>query len=849
MVDDSTKLVFMTTATAMLQLFQSGLRFTHLIIDEVHERSIYVDILLALVKTQLLSCFKELRVVLMSAAMDAQRLCKYLADGGTEPHLFDLQAAPPYPINIKFIEHIDFFRNKPLGPMKNPELASFLLHLHQQRPLGDNFLVFLAGKNDVQQIYETLLAETRDGRLKVKPLYGGMSIEAQTRVLHACPVECAGCMRTIILATDVVESSITIPDVAVVVDTLKHKRRRWNADQGVSPLTLEDISRDEAEQRKGRAGRTGPGDVYRMITRSGFARLQQHAMPQIWSERLEEMLLTLYEQTAIDNPRAFLKHFLDPPEAKRVDACIKRFLELGAMVKDPVTKRPVPSHFGRFLKFLPLDPDVCNLVMNGLRYGVAEECVILSAVHQRGDPFIDDPEMTPQQAQVLVLVRKVCTGKQPSDLIAGLMGYRAWRRKLEEQGIRDWSATDEVTWCAEHFLSLNKLNELEELRIQIFDALRENGYHTGVREAEKHTMKRRRRQHDKLTGVVEENQRLPARPLPSQQVEQELSRLLEPDHQDVDKRRLLHWCLASAFLHGVLVCENIGYIHELKFEPWQTLTSEAATEQRTWISSFLRRHGFAVSSARTGKDGDVFVKFSDQESARLAFQVCSLVGTSVEMPFKRCSRWGPRSDVVTSLKWCGDAECKIAQTSLTAVVPDTDTTIIASEFLPIKTDKGMFWLCTKCSQVPNGIFALALLATYEAEKDEDLGQRIRIEGSFFGCRDAKVFTKPADQDILNLVRSIRQDIDIEFKGPSGTARPDECRTIVATRQGQVLSLMRHLEAGNPIFTNSTQSFRSRAGGMSHHFAPGLRELGADHDFSDYELDSYASDDSNSFDNM
>ncbi|CAE8605495.1 unnamed protein product [Polarella glacialis] len=848
MVDDSTRLLFMTTAVAMLQLFQSGFRFTHLVIDEVHERSIFVDILLALVKTRLLPATRELKVVLMSAAMDAQRLCEYFAEGGAEPCLLSMKTAPPHPVEVKFIEQVKFFVAKSLEDATNDHVAEFVLHLHKTHPVEQTFLVFLAGKNDVQKIYELLLSSRGQADLMVKPLYGGMSIEAQTRILQP---HTKTTMRSVILATDVIESSITIPNVAVVIDTLLHKRRRWNPTTGISPLTLERISRDEAEQRKGRAGRTGPGHVFRLVTLKSFQKLRQHAIPQIWSDRLEEMLLTIFEQKAIADPRAFLKLFMDPPEQVRVDASIRRFLELNAMKKDKTTRRPVPTHFGRFLKFLPLDPEVGNLVMNGLRYGVAEECVILAAVHQRGNPFIEDPEMTPQQAQVLVAVLAACSGDLPSDLIAGLMAYRAWRRKLEEQGLREWSAADEATWCSTHFLSLGKLHELEELRIQIFDALCENGYHTGVNEAEKDIMKRRRRQKEKLAASAGEAQTSLAALEPSQGVEEELRRLLLPDHQDVDKRRLLHWCLASAFLHGILVCENVGKIHELKFEPWESLSLENAAERKTWLVSFLRRHGFAVKSSRTGKDkdGSVFVKFDDQESARLAFQVCSLVGTNVNIPFKRCCKWGPQQTVINSLQWCAGAECKIVQNSFAAFPVEDDggdVTIIASEFLPIETAGGaMFWLCTKCSQVPNGILPLVILATYDAQSYEELEGKIRVNARFFGVKDTMEFTKPRDNEVLELVRAIRKDMDKEFMGPSGVARPDECRSIVVTRQDQVLKLMRRLEAGAPIFRTRGAGSRLLSGmrGMQNHFATGLRDLDTAHDFSDYDLDSDKSDSS------
>lgn len=770
----------------------------------------------------------------MSAAMDAERLKKYFVDGGMEPYLLNLDVPQPHPVQIQLLEQIEFFKRQhvPVQEVTNLLLVEFVLHLHKvyESSPWHTFLVFLAGKTDVQEVYERLIATRK--QIVLKPLYGGMSIESQERILRPS-LGGSGC-RTVILATDVIESSVTIPDVTVVIDTLLHKRRRWDPAKRESPLTLEHVSKDEAKQRAGRTGRTGPGFVFRLVNTSGFARLRQHAEPQISSDRLEDTLLTLYEQQAIPDPRVFLQRMPDPPEKVRVDRTIRRFLELNAMEKRRGTGRPEPTHFGRFLKFLPLDPEVGNLVMNGLRYGIVDYCVTVATVHQRGEPFMEDPTLTMAQAQELMEVRSACSGPLPSDLIAGLMGYRAWRRKLDEMNAASWAAADEAAWCSAHFLSLSKLHELEELRAQIFDALHENGYHEGLCDGEKELMRRRRRQKDRLDADGQRAQEVPGQ---AQGASAELRRLLRPEHEDLDKRRLLNWCIAAAFLHGVLECENLDHVQEIMFEPWETARPDDAPEQRQFLEMFLRRHGFLVQSSRVGKQGGIFVKFQTQKHARLALRVCSMVGTDSAVPFRRCSKWGPKDEVIYCRDWCGAAECKVAKNSLAALPEESQVTVVAAELLPISTkgNKSMYYLCTKCSVVPRGILPLVVLATYHAAELEDHGNSLTVRARFFDTLEELQFTKPPDVEVVQLVRKIRDGMDKEFQLPSGPLPPDRCRSLVMARQDQVLNLMRRLEAESPLFATRRDPFglQSRNGinwGL-------LRDLSASLDGGDFDLDS------------
>jgi len=654
----------------------------------------------------------------------------------------------------------------------------------------------LPGKPDVREVYEQLMKrQGRFGAMTVHQIYGGMSVEVQERLLRCCHRSGS---RAVLLATDVVESSVTIPEVTVVIDSCEHKRRRWDEKRKESPLVREYISKDEAQQRAGRVGRTKPGIAFRLVTKDDYAKFKEHATPQIQSDNLEEMLLTLHEHTAIRDPLRFLREMPEPPDLTRVQDCMVRFHELNALWEDGTGRRL--THFGRFLKCLPLDPDVGNLVMNGLRYGILDECVVLAAVHQRGEPFLEDPCRSPDQAFSLRNLRATCCLGLPSDLLAGLLAYRAWKRKLEESNIRSWPVAEEVQWCADHFLSLAKLYELEELRLQIYDALEKNGFDAGPSGADREQIRRRRREMPDGEMAVDVHQRQPPR---RSDPAAEFNRLLQTHLHDTQKRRLLQWCLAAAFAHGILETQGLGRGLDVKVEPWRDGhengnrgTAPAKEDLKEWSKQFFRQQGLGVYSSKLAQFGDVFLKFEKDEDARVAIQAGQLMGVSVDLPFRRISK--ARSvESVQPRKCYQDAECKVAMNSLAGLPARDSATIVSAEFLPIEDAKSgkVFYLCTKCSEVPHGILPLVIIATYHQARLREEGDQLVVRAKFRGVLEEMRFRKPCDHKVLDLLKSIRQHMDLEFGGPKGSlAAPSERRCTVAERQRQVLELMDKLSS-------------------------------------------------------
>lgn len=467
MVSRNTRLVYAVTAIALSQCLEDdGLSFDYLIIDEFHFRDVFMDMLLAVVVTRVLPRHPGVKVILMSAAFDTDRIRKYVQDSTSEePGVLDLQDQRIHKLTETFLDDLpavstevaktfqdfdecdrttqwsDVFscERPPEFEDLSKRLAAFLLTLHKERPKAAGapgaFLVFLPGIRDL-----VLLAEQiKDNKeFAVRQVHSGQTVEVQEQVLRSENSD----KRLVIVGTDVLESSVTIPDVDFVVDTCVHKRPRWDPAACQSLLTSTHISKDEALQRAGRTGRVRPGEVIRLVTRSHFDSLVPHVEPQIRHSRLEEVILTLFDRQ-IGEPREFLQSLPEPPNSTQVDQALIRLLELGAL-KRHVDGHLRLTHFGRFLQRMPLDPEVGSLVMNGVRYGVVRECAIIAAVTQRGEPFLVTPDWTLQQALEYWAVRDTCArdlseiGSQvrpayPSDLITAMRAYQAWQQMCEEQ--------------------------------------------------------------------------------------------------------------------------------------------------------------------------------------------------------------------------------------------------------------------------------------------------------------------------------------------------------------------------------------------------------------------------------
>lgn len=344
---EASRIVFATPGIA-LRAFDEFCRFDAVVLDEFHERSLDVDLLLGL----LLARF-EGRLLVMSATLDGDRVATHI-DG---PHL--RAEGRGYPVATRHVPGDELLPD-PRGLEARVGRA-----LDAARDDPGDVLVFLPGKGEIADLARSLAGR---GDMSVVLLHGDLSLDEQRRAFAPSP------RRKVILSTNVAETSLTIPGVGVVIDSGLVRQTRYH--QGRGHLTLVPVAQDSADQRAGRAGRTGPGVVYRLWGET--ARLAPVTPPEVYRESLVPLVLgaAACGHSAADLP------LLDRPKGHALEAAIDELQALGALDASGGISERGTELFG-----LPLDAPLGRLVVEARREGCLEDAIDLVAALSIGRPL------------------------------------------------------------------------------------------------------------------------------------------------------------------------------------------------------------------------------------------------------------------------------------------------------------------------------------------------------------------------------------------------------------------------------------------------------------------------------
>jgi len=341
-----TRLIVATEGVLTARLQQDPLLtgFRTVIIDEFHERSLHADVGLALVR-QAWRARQDLRVVVMSATLDARRVAAFLDDCPIidvpgRAHSLDITFRPGVAVDQAVVDAL-------------PNLTGALL-------------CFLPGAPEIRRATDALASRPAARSAPVWPLHGGLDADAQDAALQP-----TGRPR-VILATNVAETTLTVPDVTHVIDTGLHKVARYDPERAIDSLETERVSLDSADQRAGRAGRTGPGVVWRLW--DSRDRLLPHREPEIVRVDLAATVLDILAWGG--DPRAL--EWYEPPPPDALTAAIRLLARLGAL--DSTTMRLTPS--GERLRSVPLHPRLGRILLEARGATVAARaCALLSERH------------------------------------------------------------------------------------------------------------------------------------------------------------------------------------------------------------------------------------------------------------------------------------------------------------------------------------------------------------------------------------------------------------------------------------------------------------------------------------
>ncbi|HEX3776852.1 MAG TPA: ATP-dependent helicase HrpB [Polyangiaceae bacterium] len=328
------------------------------ILDEFHERHLATDLLLVLLDRLSRTTRADLKLVVMSATLDAEPVARFLGDC---PRI--RSEGRMFPVSIEFLPKPD---DRPL----EKQIVSAVRRAVSADPSGD-ILVFLPGAGEIRKASGALEPLSSEASLLVLPLHGDLPIAEQARAVEPAK------SRKVVLATNVAESSITVEGVTTVIDSGLARVAGHSPWSGLPTLGLEPVSRASATQRAGRAGRTRAGHVFRLFTKGDYESRRAHDAPEIVRSDLAEALLTLYGAGVV-RPEAL--EFLDAPPKARLDGAHELLKLLGALDgSDALTE------LGRRLLRFPVPPRLARLLVEGERRGVAREAALVAALLSERD--------------------------------------------------------------------------------------------------------------------------------------------------------------------------------------------------------------------------------------------------------------------------------------------------------------------------------------------------------------------------------------------------------------------------------------------------------------------------------
>ena len=468
-VSRSTRIKLMTDGILLAEIQHDKLlkKYSTIIIDEAHERSLNIDFILGYLK-RILPKRPDLKLIITSATIDPERFASHFAADEAAP---EKRPAPiievsgrTFPVEIRYRPlsqpaagaDVDMGAEDELEEDRDPldAVCDAVDELAGEAP-GD-VLVFFSGEREIRDAADALRARVQiNPKLRgteILPLFARLSLQEQHKVFKP-----GGSGRRIVLATNVAETSLTVPGIKYVIDTGTARISRYSHRTKVQRLPIERVSQASANQRSGRCGRVSDGIAIRLYSEEDFESRRPFTDPEILRTNLAAVILQMTAMGVTRGPKDVAAFpFVEPPDSKAINDGVTLLRELGALAADGGI-----SPVGRQLAQLPVDPRLGRMIVEAGKRGCAKEVMVLAAALT-----IQDPRERPQPDQAAKVQSATEKHRRFVDENSDFTGYLNLWRYLQDQQ-KELSSTQFRKLCRNEFINYLRVREWQDLFTQL----------------------------------------------------------------------------------------------------------------------------------------------------------------------------------------------------------------------------------------------------------------------------------------------------------------------------------------------------------------------------------------------
>ncbi|WP_250037903.1 ATP-dependent RNA helicase HrpA [Paractinoplanes maris] len=448
-VSDDTMVKVMTDGIllAEIQNDRNLHRYDTLIIDEAHERSLNIDFILGYLR-ELLPRRRDLKLIITSATIETQRFAEHFADAEGKPAPVIEVSGRTFPVETRYRPLVTTTEDDTEEPLDQVDgIADAVDELGRE---GDgDILVFLSGEREIRDTADAL-GKRNLRNTDIVPLYGRLSAAEQHKVFERHS------QRRVVLATNVAETSLTVPGIRYVIDPGTARISRYSSRLKVQRLPIEPVSQASANQRKGRCGRVADGICIRLYSEEDFEARPEFTEPEILRTNLASVILQMTNLGLGDLAKF---PFIDPPDRRNITDGVKLLEELGALDERKLTP------LGRQLAQLPVDPRLARMVIEADRQECVAEVMVIAAALS-----IQDPRERPVDKQQQADEKHARFTDKESDFFSYLNLWRYLREKQQEL-----SGNQFRRLCRSEFLNYLRVREWQDIYAQLRQVARTLG--------------------------------------------------------------------------------------------------------------------------------------------------------------------------------------------------------------------------------------------------------------------------------------------------------------------------------------------------------------------------------------